>query len=117
MNCMKCGAVISDDQVFCDKCIEEMKKYPVKPGTPIQLPHHDSQPSAKQKRTRRKRKLPPEEQIRKLRSTVFWLGLTLVFVTLAFAAAAYLAIHLLNQRDASSALGFYDMIRKCLGLL
>ncbi len=117
MNCMKCGAVISDNQVFCDKCIQEMKKYPVKPGTPIQLPHRDIHPPAKPKRTRRKHKLPPEEQLRKLRSNVFWLSLALIFVTLAFAAAAFLAIHLLNQRDAATALGFSQTVWKYLGLL
>lgn len=36
MKCLKCGR--ETDQTFCPICREEMKKYPVKPGTIVLLP-------------------------------------------------------------------------------
>ena len=36
MNCLKCGR--ETDQTFCEACREEMTRYPVKPGTIVQLP-------------------------------------------------------------------------------
>ena len=36
MNCLKCGR--ETDQTFCECCREEMTRYPVKPGTIVQLP-------------------------------------------------------------------------------
>ena len=39
MSCMKCGKEVSEDQVFCPECLAEMERYPVKPGTPVLLPH------------------------------------------------------------------------------
>ncbi len=64
MQCMKCGRDLDEDQVFCDVCQEDMKKYPVKPGTVVLLPHYvrHNQP----KRTP-KRIMTHEEQIRRLK--------------------------------------------------
>ena len=42
MNCLKCGREIPEDQVFCDACLEVMKKYPVKPGTPVVIHPRES---------------------------------------------------------------------------
>ena len=36
MKCLKCGR--ETDQTFCDQCRAEMDRYPVRPGTIIQLP-------------------------------------------------------------------------------
>lgn len=33
MNCLKCGREIEEGQVFCNDCLVQMAKYPVKPGT------------------------------------------------------------------------------------
>ena len=38
MNCMKCGKTTTNEQVFCDDCLQVMAKHPVKPGTPVYLP-------------------------------------------------------------------------------
>ena len=37
MNCMKCGREIGENRVFCDLCLADMEKYPIKPGIAIQL--------------------------------------------------------------------------------
>ena len=36
MKCLKCGR--ETDQTFCESCREDMARYPVKPGTIVQLP-------------------------------------------------------------------------------
>ena len=38
MNCMKCGREITLGQVFCKDCLVDMENFPIKPGTPVQLP-------------------------------------------------------------------------------
>ena len=66
MQCMKCGKNTEGSQVFCSSCMENMARYPVKPGTPITLPKHDPAAAFK-KSAARKRLLLPDEQILILR--------------------------------------------------
>ena len=68
MYCLKCGKETREEQVFCDHCIEVMEEYPVKPGTPVQLPHREA--AAAPKKTSRRKTLSQEEQIQQLRVTV-----------------------------------------------
>lgn len=42
MQCLKCGREIDADAVFCDRCLDEMAKYPVKPDTVVLLPKWES---------------------------------------------------------------------------
>ena len=59
MRCLKCGRELKESQVFCDICREDMANYPVKPGTPIQLPpRNDSIP--RKKPVKKKKYLKPE---------------------------------------------------------
>lgn len=74
MHCMKCGKETQGDQVFCERCLQVMDTYPVKPDAAIQLPNRNPQPAAK-KANHRKRALPPEEQIEQLKKAnrrLFW---------------------------------------------
>lgn len=52
MNCLKCGREIEEGQVFCNDCLVQMAKYPVKPGTAVQLPSRGSAAAAKKVRVR-----------------------------------------------------------------
>ena len=86
MYCMKCGRDIEEGQVFCDSCLEDMKKYPVKPGIAIQLPNRKDGPAPKKNTPKRKQPPTPEEQIRTLkrrlkRMVILWL------ITLSLLAA------------------------------
>ena len=65
MGCMKCGRDVEEGQVFCPVCLENMEKYPVKPGTPVHIPVRRQDPPVR--RPARRRTLSPEEQLRKLR--------------------------------------------------
>ena len=85
MNCMKCGRDIEEGQVFCAACLEDMAKYPVKPGIAIQLPRRKDSPAVK-KHIRRRQPPTPEEQIQRLKKR-FWRMFTIWLITLALLAA------------------------------
>lgn len=97
MHCVKCGRKTEGEQVFCQLCLEDADKYPVKPGTPIQLPHR-----APELPVKKKPELKPEERIARLRRRVRWLTLALAAALLAFALSAAAALWLLEQRDAQA---------------
>ena len=63
MNCMKCGREIAEEAVFCESCLEDMRKYPVKPGIAVQLPGKKDAPVPRKSHTRRRQPPTPEEQI------------------------------------------------------
>ena len=64
MNCLKCGREIEEGQVFCNDCLVQMAKYPVKPGTAVQLPSRGSAAAAKKVHARRRGKTALEEQLK-----------------------------------------------------
>ena len=85
MNCMKCGREIEEPQVFCELCLEDMKKHPVKPGIAIQLPHKKELP-VKKAAPKRRQAPTAEERVQKLQRRVRWLA-ALWLITLALLAA------------------------------
>ena len=97
MNCMKCGRELESEQVFCDDCLLDMEKYPVKPGTSIQLPRRRE--SSPVKKPAFRRKAPPlEEQVKNLKQRLRIITALLVLMTLLAAALAYPAItHLMED--------------------
>lgn len=65
MKCMKCGREIGSEQVFCPECLAEMEKYPVKPGTVVQLPVQPKETPLR--KPQRRRSMTPEEQLHRVR--------------------------------------------------
>ena len=61
MYCLRCGRDTGNEEVFCQDCQNLMEKYPIKPGTAIQLPRRDTY--AAQKKQNRRRSLSLEEQV------------------------------------------------------
>ena len=98
MSCMKCGRKVSEGQVFCPICLENAEKYPIKPGTPIQLPPRT--PVVVPKARQKKPELRPEEQIRLLRSANRWLITVLVVLLIAFILMAVLVLLMMEYRLA-----------------
>ena len=80
MYCLKCGREVEDQQVYCAGCLEIMDRYPVKPGTPVQLPKKN--PIAAQKKQNRRNAPSMEDQLRHLRRIVKTLVLLLLAVSL-----------------------------------
>ena len=84
MNCMKCGREIPADQVFCEDCLKEMERYPVRPNTVVQIP---KRPAVTVKKNHQ-RHISPEEQITALRKRCRRLRAGLVAAWLLIAALA-----------------------------
>ena len=83
MDCMKCGREITVDQAFCEDCLAEMERYPVRPNTVVQIPKRPA-PSKKN----HQRHVPLEEQIAALRKRSRRLMTGLVVAWLIIAALA-----------------------------
>ena len=80
MSCMRCGKETEADNVFCNECLEDMKRHPVKPGTPIQLPVRENSGPVK----RASFKLAESkwhDRIFRLRYTMFWMWLLIILLT------------------------------------
>ena len=90
MKCMRCGSEIHSATGFCEDCLQEMKKHPVDPNTPINLPRREKH--APVKRTKR-RHLKPEEQLRRLRRLVLCLMALILALALALSAAVYMLLN------------------------
>lgn len=84
LNCIKCGRETVNEQVFCPDCQIEMQKYPVRPGTVVQLPSRKEE--AAPKKVSRKKVISPEEQLESLKKQVRTLWLSLILVSLLAAA-------------------------------
>ena len=83
MNCMKCGRETQNETVFCQDCLLEMEKYPVRPGTVVQLPRRREVPAIKKAP---KRHIPTaEEQIRFFRKCTIILTVLLLLCIAAIA--------------------------------
>lgn len=70
VNCLKCGREIEEGQVFCNDCLVQMAKYPVKPGTAVQLPSRGSAAVSKKVHSRRRGRTAPEEQLKALKKRI-----------------------------------------------
>ena len=79
VNCLKCGREIEEGQVFCNDCLVQMAKYPVKPGPAVLLPSRGSAAVSKKVHPRRRGKPAPEEQLRTLKVRVRILSALLAF--------------------------------------
>ena len=98
MNCMKCGRETVGDQVFCNECLADMEKYPVRPGTLVHLPHRREEPVQKKPASRRKAPPSPEEQVKSLKNRLRKLRLTVLILVLLLGVLVYFTVrHILNQ--------------------
>ena len=75
--CPKCGRNAAENQAFCQECLAEMEKYPVKPGVVVLLPRREQQ-MPKSASHRRHPVATPEEQILKLKKRITALTLALL---------------------------------------
>jgi len=109
MQCTKCGRNIEGNAVFCNKCLDTMAQYPVKPGTVIQLPHRKAAPA--KKATSRKKVLPPEEQVIQQRKTIRWLCVALASTFLLLCLSVALLFHLEREQESTETIGQNYMTR------
>ena len=96
--CIKCGREIGPGAVFCDACLADMERHPVKPGTPVVL-HQKPAFSSRRAPTRKVRK--PEEHVRSLKRAIVWLWVIIFLLTAALATVTTLW---LTKTDADTLL-------------
>ena len=96
MGCLKCGRNTQPNEVFCNSCLREMEKYPVRPDIEVKLPERKS--SSGQKKQSKTRTVHQEEQIRILKKRCWTLFLLLIFFILLATALAFPAVeHLMED--------------------
>ena len=95
MACLKCGKDTTENTIFCEDCAAEMEKYPVKPGTPVQLPKRTEHPNPI--KLPKRRAPSPEEQIKRLKKAVRILSLLLSVFVLLTALLVYPAVKYLLE--------------------
>ena len=103
MYCMKCGKEVKEKQVFCEACLVIMDKYPVKPGTHIQIPQRPK--STANKPSSKKKIYTPEEQVQRLRRSVKGLVLALICSMLALGMTITLLVHTVTEYKESASIG------------
>lgn len=93
MECLKCGR--ETDQTFCPKCREVMEKYPVKPGTAVNLPKRKSESIKKIRR----HQITPEMQVEHLKKRIvrLWYVIVTLVLLLAIACSAAYYLHGRNK--------------------
>lgn len=104
MFCLKCGKEISEKQVFCNDCLIEMEKYPVKPDTKIFLPRTTA-PSTVKKNTSRRKLLSPEERILRMKKAIQLLCFVLTVTLLGLVLAVFLLIESLSAEAPQETIG------------
>lgn len=105
MNCMKCGREVEQDQIFCQDCLAEMEKYPVKPGTVVQLPALSAEQQPKKQPHHRRPVLTAEEQVKRLKKKTRRLALALILTSVLAVFFALLAFDILEKTAAHKLLG------------
>ena len=104
MNCIKCGISVQEPQVFCDRCLEDMEKYPVKPNIVVKLPVRPSAAPVK-KKARRQKGTMQEEQLRHMRFKLRLAHTALIVVLVCFLVVTGMMLKLLSDSDQQYATG------------
>ena len=94
MKCLKCGR--ETDQTFCQACRKEMERYPVKPGTIVQLPK-DRSAAYTRRSTNWRAMVPPEEQIEKQKRTIRRLGSAVAALLVLLVGLGFVIVQLLRH--------------------
>lgn len=88
MNCLRCGRDTAEQQVFCDTCLADMARYPVKPDVAIYLPNRKPKEVPKKAVHKRRREHTPEEMVAILRKRVRFLTVLVLILVMMLSAAA-----------------------------
>lgn len=104
MQCLKCGKETPADQVFCDDCLADMQKHPIKPGTAVHLPKRE-QRASERKAPAHRQENTAAEQISRLRSMIRWLSATIALLSVLLLLTASMLIHTLSKEDISQVIG------------
>ena len=104
MFCLKCGKETEEKAVFCQHCLSEMEKYPVKPDVKFFLPKATAPAVAKKAPSRRK-VLTSEERISRMKKAIQWLCILLSVAVLSLALSVALLMDSFSSEDPQTAIG------------
>lgn len=104
MNCMKCGRETAGDNAFCPTCLEQMQRYPVKPGTAVVLPSREESKTTK-KSSPRKKSLTAEEINLVLKRRNRRLAYLLIVAVVVIGLMGVLSGHVIKQLGVQKFLG------------
>lgn len=89
MKCLRCARETAPQQVFCNACLEDMARHPVRSDTPIYLPVRKPKEAPRKKSRRFRRERTAEEMVMILRKRVKVLtAITVILVMMLSAATA-----------------------------
>ena len=101
MACLKCGKETQGSHVFCQHCQAAMDAAPVKPGTPVHLPHR-VEPSDRKPR----HKAPsPAETIRSLKRMIHWLVAIVAALTVIICIMTGVLLRTIDQQNNANLIG------------
>ena len=87
MKCLRCARETADRQVFCNACLDDMARHPVRSDTPIYLPVRKAGDTPKRPARRFRRERTAEEIVVILRKRVRVLTALVVILAMMLAAA------------------------------
>ena len=87
MKCLRCARETADRQVFCNACLDDMERHPVRSDTPIYLPVRKAGDTPKRPARRFRRERTAEEIVLILRKRVRVLTALVVILVMMLAAA------------------------------
>lgn len=94
MTCLKCGR--ETEQTFCEECLRVMDKYPIKPGTIVQLPRERRSTPKRQELDWTGTNL--EAQLANKAKTIRWMWVVLIAQLVLILAMGFMIYNLvLNQ--------------------
>lgn len=102
MQCMKCGREIPAGDVFCQECLADMEKYPVKPGTVVHIPN---QARSARRQQERRSAMTPERKVEILTRRIRALSWFLTLAVATIIAAGALIFCLLQEAESRPAIG------------
>ena len=105
MNCMKCGRETAEEQVFCTSCLEEMERYPVKPGTVVHIPNRAKDDEIRKIAYRRKPMLSVSEQLVRLEKKLLWARIALAVMLILCGLLSLAVGRMMTDWDVEQVIG------------
>jgi len=102
MDCLKCGRQTQEKNVFCNDCIADMARFPVKQDTPVYLP----QRKQRDRRSPQKKVPKPEEIISQLNKKIRNLWITVATLAVLLTVCAGIITVMLYQQQNKLEMGF-----------
>ena len=103
--CMKCGRETKSDDVFCQECLEHMKRHPVPENMLVYVPTAKDRAAAEKNHTVAHPVVTQEDQVKKLHRKVEILRLLVILFVGASLFFGILSLETLHELKLSNLIG------------